>query len=215
MSPRAARSSGAAASGPDASSPSYDRDGDAVCVPSDRPGPYAQVRPLPRRENDRHHISRPYSSCLRGIWLMRIWIREVVAHQYDFGKSINADPVWSPDSRRIAFVGFRRRSASKSHGSDALDRRRAGPRGVASDRRQGQQAGRLVFRTASSCSAGATSMPLARSQFPNQEARRAVGESATRLAEVDQMHFAPDGRLVAYNTIGPDGRKSSSRDSRG
>ena len=48
-------------------------------------------------------MSRPFELPSR-LWLLRI--DSQVTSRYDFGKTANSDPVWSPDSRRIAFAAF-------------------------------------------------------------------------------------------------------------
>ncbi len=67
-------------------------------------GPYIQVALSPDEKTAAFHTARSMYELPARIWLMRL-DSEVIS-RHEFARSGNADPVWSPDLRQIAFAAF-------------------------------------------------------------------------------------------------------------
>jgi DNA-binding winged helix-turn-helix (wHTH) protein len=158
------------------------------------PGPYTQFTLSPDEKTIAITMSRPFELPSR-LWLLRI-DSQIVSH-YDFGKTANSDPVWSPDSRRIAFVAFDGDWQSPTElmlwtiGEPAP--RRLFADGKVNKPDDWSPDGRFVLCRRNDALAFA--VPVQEGAPPPE-----VGDTASPK---DQMHLSPDGRMVAYNTIGP------------
>lgn len=126
------------------------------------------------------------------IWLLRL--DTMVISRYDFGNASNADPVWSPDSRRIVFASFK---VDDLH-TELLEWRigEETPKLLLSDGRDNKpddwsSDGRFIlYRRGERL---AMSIPVEQGAKPI-----ATGD---RDFLKDQLQLSPDGSRVAYNAI--------------
>lgn len=128
---------------------------------------------------------------------LRIWLLRLdtgVISKYDFGNVSNADPVWSPDSRRIVFASF-----EVDHMNTELLEWTIGegrPKLLLADGRDNKpddwsSDGRFVLYRRDDRLA--MSVPIEQGAKPVP--------SGDRDFMKDQMHLSPDGTRVAYNAI--------------
>jgi DNA-binding winged helix-turn-helix (wHTH) protein/Tol biopolymer transport system component len=126
------------------------------------------------------------------IWLLRLDTE--VMSRYDFGHFANADPVWSPDSRRIVFAFFDVNGEKSDLMEWTIGEER--PRLLLGDGEENKpddwsSDGRfLLYRR---------NDRLAMSIAMDQE-RKPIA-SGDRDFLKDQLHLSPDGTHVAYNAI--------------
>jgi DNA-binding winged helix-turn-helix (wHTH) protein/Tol biopolymer transport system component len=168
----------------------YTRDGKRSRI-AGQPGPYLQIAISPDEKSAALHAStNPFEPGGR-LWVMRL-DSEVVS-RHDFERQTNADPVWSPDSRQIAFAAY--------------DGVTPGPTDLMVWT-VGETAARRLFTDGKSNKPDDWS-PDGKNLLFRADDRRArllpIGGGAPVDAEnedglKDQMRFSPDGKLVAYNT---------------
>jgi eukaryotic-like serine/threonine-protein kinase len=155
------------------------------------PGPYAQFTLSPDEKTVAITMARPFELPSR-LWLLRL--DSEVMSRYDFGKAANSDPVWSPDSRRLAFAAF---DGGWQTPTDLMVWT------------IGEPSPRLLFAD------GHTNKPddwspdgqfvLCRRNdriafsMPVRDGAKPMDVGDTESPK-DQMRLSPDGRLVAYNT---------------
>jgi eukaryotic-like serine/threonine-protein kinase len=126
------------------------------------------------------------------IWLLRLDTE--VMSRYDFGHFANADPVWSPDSRRIVFASFEVNGEKSDLMEWTIGEER--PRLLLGDGGENKpddwsSDGRfLLYRR---------NDRLAMSIAMDQE-RKPIA-SGDREFLKDQLHLSPDGTHVAYNAV--------------
>jgi Tol biopolymer transport system component len=138
------------------------------------------------------HVARSQFEIPARLWLIRMDSQVVSRH--NFGKSANADAVWSPDSRRIAFTAFDLMGRGPS---DVLvwTLGEQSPRILLSDGKTNKPDdwtpdGKFVLCRRNDETAFL--MPVEPGGHPID-----VGDSNTPK---DEMRISPDGRFVAYNT---------------
>ena len=138
-------------------------------------------------------VSIPIAETMgRRIWLLRLDTE--VMSRYDFGRLANADPVWSPDSRRIVFASFEVNNEKSDLMEWTIGEER--PRLLLGDGRENKpddwsSDGRfLLYRR---------NDRLAMSIAMDQE-RKPIA-SGDRDFLKDQLRFSPDGTHVAYNAV--------------
>ena len=128
---------------------------------------------------------------------LRIWLLRLdtgVISKYDFGNVSNADPVWSPDSRRIVFASFAVDGLNTRLLEWTIGEER--PKLVLADGRDNKpddwsSDGRfIIYRRDDRL---AMSIPIKQGAKPVP--------SGDRDFMKDQMHLSPDGTRVAYNAI--------------
>ena len=157
------------------------------------PGPYVQVTLSPDEKMAAFHTARTDFEIPARLWLMRL--DSQVVSRYDFGRSANADPVWSPDSRQIAFTAF---DLMGPYPSDVMvwTVGEQSPRLLLSDGKKNKPDdwtpdGKFVLCRRND------ETPFLIALEPGAHPID-IGDSATPK---DQMRISPDGRFVAYNTI--------------
>ena len=138
-------------------------------------------------------VSIPIAETIgRRIWLLRL--NTEVMSRYDFGRLANADPVWSPDSRRIVFASFDVNNEKSDLMEWTIGEER--PRLLLGDGGENKpddwsSDGRfLLYRR---------NDRLAMSIAMDQE-RKPIA-SGDREFLKDQLRLSPDGTHVAYNAI--------------
>jgi eukaryotic-like serine/threonine-protein kinase len=126
------------------------------------------------------------------IWLLRL-DTEVIS-RYDFGNVANADPVWSPDSRRIVFASFEVNGQKSDLMEWTIGEER--PKLLLGDG-QGNKPddwssdGRFLLYRRDERLAMSIAM---------EQGRKPIA-SGDRDFMKDQLHLSPDGRRVAYDAI--------------
>jgi Tol biopolymer transport system component len=126
------------------------------------------------------------------IWLLRL--DTAVVSRYDFDNASNADPVWSPDSRRIVFASFKVDSLYTELLEWTVGEEK--PKLLLSDGRENKpddwsSDGRFILYRRDDRLA--MSVPIEQGAKPI-----ATGD---RDFMKDQLHLSPDGTRVAYNAI--------------
>lgn len=159
------------------------------------PGPYLQftVSPDEKLAALSVRLRRDRSSAYK-LWLCQL--ENEVISRLDFGEESQADPVWSPDSKRVAFAAFP---------VDGMKSRlfqwtvgEAAPQFLFADGNSNKPDdwspdGKVLLCRRNDVSA--FTLPVGDRAEPSL-----VGDTAYRK---DQLHFAPDGRMVAFNAGRP------------
>jgi dipeptidyl aminopeptidase/acylaminoacyl peptidase len=170
----------------------YGRDGKRLKNIGPR-GAYRQFALSPDEKTIALNVSvRPEQISALRIWLLRL-DTEVIS-RYDFGNVANADPVWSPDSRRIVFASYE-------------------VNGLKSELLEwtiGEERPKLLLADGGSNKPDDWSSD-GRFLLYRRDDRRAVSLAMTQGAKPvasgdsdfmkDQLHLSPDGTRVAYNAI--------------
>jgi DNA-binding winged helix-turn-helix (wHTH) protein/Tol biopolymer transport system component len=168
----------------------YSRDGKRV--KSFGPaGPYTQLTMSPD-ENVAALNVKPPSDRIEAarIWLLRL-DGEVIS-RLDFGGIANTDPVWSPDSRRIAFASFQTQDGKTQISQWTMGD--PSPTLMLEDGNSNKPdewsvGGFLLCRRNDRV---AFSLPIQAGGRPHD-----LGDKPFLK---DQLHLSPDGKMIAYNT---------------
>ena len=181
---------------------SYNRDGKRL-RDLGPPGPYVQMALAPDEKAVVFHVERVPLDLPSRLSLLRL--DTGVVSGFDSGKDAHTDPVWSPDSKRIAFAAFDQPT---------------GPTDIM-EWRVGEASARLLFTDGRSNKPDDWSSDkrflLCRRDdkvafsLPVEQGTKPVDVGDTPLPK-DQMRLSPGAKLVAFNTTGDDPR-CSSRDS--
>ncbi|HEY3455330.1 MAG TPA: winged helix-turn-helix domain-containing protein [Bryobacteraceae bacterium] len=126
------------------------------------------------------------------IWLLRLDTE--VMSRYDFGHFANADPVWSPDSRRIVFAAFEVNGEKSDLMEWTIGEER--PRLLLGDGGENKpddwsRDGRVLLYRRNDRLA----------MFIAMDQEKKPMASGDREFLKDQLHLSPDGTYVAYNAI--------------
>jgi eukaryotic-like serine/threonine-protein kinase len=170
----------------------YSRDGKRLKNIGSR-GAYRQFALSPDEKTIALNVSvRPEQISAVRIWLLRL-DTEVIS-RYDFGNVANADPVWSPDSRRIVFASYEVNGLKTELLEWTIGEER--PKLLFADGRSNKpddwsSDGKfLVYRRDERL---AMFIPIEHGAKPV-----ATGD---RDFPKDQLHLSPDSTRVAYNAI--------------
>jgi DNA-binding winged helix-turn-helix (wHTH) protein/Tol biopolymer transport system component len=170
----------------------YSRDGKLIRTIGPA-GPYIQVALSPDEKTAAFHTARSMFELSARIWLMRL-DSEVVSRP-EFARSGNADPVWSPDSRQIAFAAF---DVLGPAPADVLVWTVGEPSarvlladGDANKPDAWSPDGKFVLVRKNNAAAFA---------MPPEPGSKLVGVGDTKTPK-GHMKLSPDGRLVAYNSV--------------
>jgi DNA-binding winged helix-turn-helix (wHTH) protein/Tol biopolymer transport system component len=168
---------------------SYNRDGKRSrdLTP---PGPYAQMALAPNEKAVAFYMVRVPSDLPSKLSLLHL--DSGVVSPYDFGKSTNSDPVWSPDSKRIAFAAFDQPTGPTDIMVWTVGE--ASPRLLFTDGRSNKPddwSSDYRFLLCRRDDEVAFSLPVEQGAKPVD-----VGD---RPLPKDQMRLSPNGKLVAFN----------------
>ncbi|MEO8368830.1 MAG: winged helix-turn-helix domain-containing protein [Candidatus Solibacter sp.] len=163
--------------------------------PMGRAGPagdYAQMTLSPDEKMAALQVRLASGPAPNRIWLLRLDTN--VLTQFDFGKLTNSDPVWSPDSRQIAFARFDQDGAQTDLMVWTLGEQT--PRTLFTDGRSNKPDdwspdGRFLLCRKDDLLS--FTLPLLEGAKPV-----ATGDTSSKK---DQMHLSPDGKLVAYGSL--------------
>jgi DNA-binding winged helix-turn-helix (wHTH) protein len=157
------------------------------------PGPYVQMALAPDEKSVALHTAQNIFDLPSRLSLLRL--DSEVLSRHDFGKFTNSDPVWSPDSKRIAFAAFDGQSAGPTDlmiwTVGEVSARRLFTDGRSNKPDDWSPDGRFVLCRRDDGVAFA---------LPAEEGAKPE-EFGDTPAPKDGMKLSPDGKLVAYNSV--------------